>query len=641
MSSPSVSERCEMLRRLAASVGAHSIKVGSVRAQVETRGVPRGATESYLWQNPGQPQVPRWDADKAIQSAYLGELYTYRCVESISNSIAGLPFRAGLDPEAPSSYSLAAPLARLLGPPPGNPNPIWAGREIVRYSVAQYLLAGKFAWLKEYAPGTRRVVALWPLQAQHLRPIAAAKGSQHYFSGYRYQVQGGRYIDYRLDEVVYCWKKSVDDPRQPETVLQAGSSKVAVAQMLTRFDYSFFKNNGVPSTIVTTEPFAEPEQRRSFREQFVGSFGGYDNGGKTLFLEADPDEDGQGGLTSNVSAKISVERLGLTAREAQLDTKALEIKRDTALMWGVPVSILGDASERTYSNSGQEATNYWTETLVPKCSDLADQINLTLAAELSSTQVGWFDLSKVKALSPPPPEPSALQALHNAGLVTRDEVRERLSLRPWSEVPHDEPEPVITADVITPPVIVPDTRRRYSVPMIFRAALHACELCESLDGRINPNFGEYDLPHPNCECSLVPLQARAAVDHSESMRGLLEAQIRKVLGDLQTSALSRAKGKRGRQGTPLPDLIDPDFWEERIALELAPVCGAVAAVLNIGTPPARDLARRIVEDTRLCLTAYDTVEGAFADAEQRARNLADTRMPVPIQTLVCEIVEAA
>lgn len=567
---------------------------------VETRAAAGALPSPVQWTAPNMKMQADWDGKTAVNSAYAGNLYVNRALNATADAISGLPFRAGLDPSTPSEYSTPqySKLAYLLSPSPGSPNPQWSPRQLWKYAVLQYLITGKWVWLKEFSPTTGQLIRLWPIPAQYVDPIPAAVPKDlritqqtDYFVDYEYEVQG-RIQKLGKKNVVYFWNPSQKDHLQAESPLQSAAGRIGLLQMLERYDLALMKNNAVPSTIVTTEPFARPEDRRKFRQQFVRSFSGYDNTGKTLFLEADPDEGPDGSTTNNVAGKISVERLGMTAEELQQNEKWEAAVEDVLVALGTPKSVLGSARGETFSNSGQEITNWWNEKLLPLKCDLEDQVNVRFAPTIGR-HVGWFDTSNVKALQPVAPALTDLAAMGKADatptgpVLTRDEIRSYLGHKPWAEVDHP-------ADEVPeePPALESE-----------------------------PDVAPEDDAEP----------ATAQPDRStDATRGVAESLVKLALAEQHAAIEERRTSRRGRKAENLAELFDEDWHAVRAARFLEPVVES----LNVPASAVVALARRLAEDSGHRLRVAAEVTDAFADVEQRARSAADflvrAARPVPL-----------
>lgn len=392
---------------------------------------PSAATMQVGWTSQGAPMIPRWDAGTAVDQGYYGSLYVMRCARTIGATIAGLPFRAGTNPDTPNVYDPNAPLARFLGPPPGSPNPTTSPRSLWIWSIVQRLVTGRMGWELERLAGggvNAPVVAIWPLVSQFLQPIPSAGGTA-YFDGYVYQTpQLKRTL--RRNQVFYSWRPSQYDWREPESILASARLPVQIQNMLDRHALGLLRNGLVSATMISSPPLADMAERRAWQEQVRAAYTGVDNAGRVIFTENEPDPIGGKPIPG-----MTVTPLAQTSRDAQLAAQVKEAKEDICRAFGVPISILGDSAERTYANADQEHRNYWSATILPLLHELADDINVNLAPMLGN-EVGWFDTSKVQALEPPkrftPDTPAGMVA---AGIVTVSEVRAEMGLDPDLPIP--------------------------------------------------------------------------------------------------------------------------------------------------------------------------------------------------------------
>jgi hypothetical protein len=220
-----------------------------VTAGVEVRD-PRAATNTVTWVSPGTPKAPEWDATRAIEHGLYASSWVFRCVEVLGRTVAGLPFRVGADPDKPADFDTNAPLARLLGPPPRGPNPETSARRLWAWTVAQYLVTGRWCWELEVGSGGKEPVALWPIPSRIVTPIPATSGTR-YFAGFEVQTAQERKQRFTSDQLFYAWRPSAHDWREPESVLAAAKLDVTVAVMSDTYDYAFLKNDARPATIVS------------------------------------------------------------------------------------------------------------------------------------------------------------------------------------------------------------------------------------------------------------------------------------------------------------------------------------------------------------------------------------------------------
>jgi HK97 family phage portal protein len=375
--------------------------------------------------NPGQPLYPRQHPDTAVEWGYWANLYAYRCVNTIAATVAGLPFRGSA--EADGHPDPTSVLGQLLGPAPGGPNAYWSSALLWRYLVAQWLVQGRFALLKQYTDGD--LVGLFPLQVQGLFPIPAETGAAP-FSHFEYLRGTPYYREFLPAELVYCWNPSQLDWRQPESVLGPAARTVNLMKLLEDFDTSFLVNGGVPAYLVTTDAFAQKDDRARFRQQF-DRFTGAANAGQVMFAERVYDP-GEGTGTPN--DPVSINTVGINQRDAELSALRDNKIRDLCVAFGVPLSLLGDSSLTRFHQTAEDRQFYYTETIKPLISGLADQVNIALGAELA--EYGWFETTGIRELARERvfTNDAVAAELVAAELITRDEWRADAGLPPAAKV---------------------------------------------------------------------------------------------------------------------------------------------------------------------------------------------------------------
>ena len=141
---------------------------------------------------------------------------------------------------------------------------------------------------------------------------------------------------------------------------------------------------------------------------------GPDNVNKTHFHEADGD--------GPLSEAIYIQTLGVNAKDARFIEQHQASLRRVAISLGVPWSKL-DASGRTYENADAEDEWFWNSTIMPLADKLSEEVNASLAPRLGS-EVGWFDLSGIRALrGRPPVDAQGAAALVQAGIASAEELR--------------------------------------------------------------------------------------------------------------------------------------------------------------------------------------------------------------------------
>jgi HK97 family phage portal protein len=540
----------------------------SAGSEIEVRD-PRGATATVGWVNAGRPTLPAWNTEASFREGYLASALVNRAINILADRISQLPFRAGRDPDSPENFDKRAPLAQLLGPPPGNPNPETSARALWKNAIRNWLVAGRFAWELERVGGRGQdgqVIGLWPLIMANLAYIATDSGRQ-YFSGFEYNVKNtANPITYRRDEIVYAWNASPEDPREPMSVIQAIRWNVSVVLQIDRYNYAFVHNDAKPSTLVVHGPFATSEAQDAFRRQFSANFKGPLNANKTMFNAVDPADDG------TVAGLLDIKTIGASAKDSQL-TQIYDQQLDAITTGlGVPMSLM-DASGRTFSNADAEERNFYNLTILPLCADLQDAINRDLAPKVGN-EIGWFDISKVDALKPHLSTGVSFADVSSDMLIderrgfaglgpvdTEELFAEKQQSLELMQLPGGPPPGGLDgADTPLPPtapVVAGEPPAQPAVPAVPSPRV----------------------PRQLTRGELIDERADAARPQAtERLTWLLERQLTELTTRSLAATEARADGKRGRQaitsGEGTDALYDRRYWHDQTRTALAPVVEA-------------------------------------------------------------------
>lgn len=554
---------------------------------LESKKAPRGAMAVPDWTLPDQPLYEDLDAAATIEKAYLKNVYAFRCVDTIASDIAALPFRAG-DPLT-EKYRLSHPLAELLGPAPTPPSSMWSAYSLWRYSIAQYVLMGKFAWAIE-RDDLNRISGLWPLQAQHLKPVPATSGS-NYFKKFQYGLQGSTtYTEFRPDQIVYIYRPSLSNFRLPESPAHIAAANINVAKLLDMFDYHFLKNGGVPAYLIVTPPFATEDDRSAFQNQFLSEYGGPANVGRAMFAERDLDP-GEVGATPQDS--VDVKTIGLSQRDSEHGRLREDEIRAICIAWGVPLSILGDSSHRTFSNAKQERVNYWLQTCLPRIREVQDQVNIHLAPQLG-TELGWFDTKGVPELRPEPTIPA--DQIPNwvlAKLITENEARSMYGLPPGQEVGLDEMWKQKELEM-QPGPIKGDSLAAESDPKKEAVVTPAASPAPR-SVRHGGHPGHISIP-----------TGHVTIDVLERV---LTAQLNMLMDDMRKAHSTLQNGRKAKRGEDVH--LDEQYWQDRAIMMLSPTLRGLGLTGHELVVVVTDIVHEAESNDFMPMSAIATAERAY------------------------------
>lgn len=602
------------------------------------------------------------DPQKALQEAYYANVYVYACVQAIATDLAARPFRVGADPENPNDYDPNHPLAVRLGPPPGGPNNTTSARRLWAWTAAQRIIFGSALW--EVLPND---LSFWPLPMTDVTAVPQDDKRKVPQSGWfkEYVINGDRSgKSIKADRVFHTWKPSADDWTRYESTLQAAKLDIQVAVMQDIYDNAFLRNDARPAAIVVHQRFQEEDDKNKFRRQFLNRHQGPGNAGRVAFVESSPD---QGGALPKDS--VYVQTLGLSQRDAQFIERYEAKLRSITVAFGVPLSRLGDASKRTFSNADRETLNYWLDTVQPLAQDIADDVNLRLMPQFdSSGNVGWFDFSGVSEMEKPKrfsiPEVLSMKA---AGVLTLEESRKEIGV-PIEPTLGELPTPTDNSDdpaALEPGEGVPSSGVTPAIDPTPSVAVSAGEIAAMVQAVIADEIATLRAPEPPLRETPgepdadVEAQARAAYEWrtrvwettDRTVRSLelaWERRFQKLLDRQQKAIVDRLNGKRGRQALardadpPAPrvvaeQLFDYGFWQtttaelfddlytdtQRTAFSAFDVQFGVA--FDVDSPFARDyvLERSNYLAGNVTETTYDGLKKALADGIADGESIPD------------------
>ncbi|MFG2141847.1 phage portal protein [Streptomyces sp. NPDC048650] len=355
-----------------------------------------------------------WDLDRVIQEGYERSIWTFKSVEAISKHPSALTVEIGRGgDERQFAETLADhPLLHVLNV---QANPLERATVFKKRLSAQLLLSKKGAFVEITRSRAGTITRLDLLPANRVEPVPDPHGD--YLSHFEFTTYDGRVRELEPNRVVWLRDPHPTDPFCGVTPLEAAGLSVDLDVKARTYNISFIDNDARPSGIVGIDVDGLDQREIDRIQQRLAP--GAHQAGETVVVGSGP-----GGLnyvdTSTRPRDMNYETLSKTAKDEILSA------------FGVPESIVGNASERTYANADREEWNFWQHTELPHLSLLASAFDLDM-------DDGWslrFNTSTVEALEfPRRQRREEARAEWNAGLITADEYREIAGRRPFN-VPH-------------------------------------------------------------------------------------------------------------------------------------------------------------------------------------------------------------
>ncbi|MFN1193363.1 phage portal protein [[Kitasatospora] papulosa] len=352
-----------------------------------------------------------WDMERVIVEGYERSIWTFKSVEAISKQASTLPIQIGRggDERRFEETLDDHPLLKLLN---RKANPLETGDVFKKRLSAQLLLSKKGVFIEKTYSRGGTLVRLDILPPDRVQIIPDARNAD-YIAHFEFTDYSGRVRELLPKYVIWIRDPHPTDPFCGVTPLEAAGLSIDLDVKARTYNISFIDNDGRPGGIVGIDlEGVDPREVDRIQERLAP---GVHHAGQLSLVGTGP-----GGLTYiDTSAR---------PREMAYETLSSTSKGEILAAFGVPESIVGNASERTYANADREEWNYWDHTELPHLNLIASGFD----DEVDDDWVVRFDTSRVQALEyPRRQEREEARKEWEAGLITIDEYRKIAGREPF------------------------------------------------------------------------------------------------------------------------------------------------------------------------------------------------------------------
>jgi len=359
--------------------------------------------------------VGNWDMQQAVSRGLERVGMVFRCVDAIAQTQARIPMEL---------VKVGPRVDRSKAEPIDDPD-IWKLLNFrsntyetsfqLRYRISATLLLSRRGAFIEMVPGSNgKPGELHLMMPGSVQPIPDPK---KFVSGYQI-MRGDSVIDTLPPERV-CWIKAKPHPTDPYsqlTPLMAAGLSVETDLLARTFNRNFLANDGRPGMLITIQGSLNREDADEIKARFSG---GYATAGRTSVIEAEG---------------LDVADLATSPRDLQWAELINGSKEDIQLAFGVPESVMGNASGRTFDNADAERENFYIDTVQTHCESIAMGLDPITGTD-NDDIVTAYDFSGVDVLQRiAARKREEYRTEFQAGLRTIDEYREAASLPPFDVV---------------------------------------------------------------------------------------------------------------------------------------------------------------------------------------------------------------
>lgn len=323
----------------------------------------------------GKSYKDSWDIERAYREGMQRVTWVARCIDVIAGNQARLPIILRKD-NSPDGQILSdekmgkSSLLEVLN----TKSNIGENAFIFRYRIsAQLLLGTRGVFIEKVRGRDGGIIGLNLLPPQSTAPIPDPK---KFISGYEVSLPQGQTVTLRPEDVVWIRRPHPLDPYLSMTPMEAAGVAIEIENFAKLYNRNFLMNDGRPGGLLVVRGHLDDEDKEELRNRFRGNLS---RAGQTTVLAAD---DG--------AEYVDV---GASPRDAAYIQMRQITKEEILASFGVPETVIGNASGRTFSNASDEIRVFWTETMLPHLEPIARSLD-----ELDDVNYVDFDTREVPVL---------------------------------------------------------------------------------------------------------------------------------------------------------------------------------------------------------------------------------------------------
>lgn len=358
-----------------------------------------GAPIAYNAAMAGKAYRDAWDIERAYREGMQKVTWVSRCIDAIAGNQARLPIILRKDNQQDGRIIRKKndPLLEILNTKSNDGENSF----IFRYRLSsQLLMSSRGVFIEKVRGRDGRIIALHLLPPQHTSPIPDPKT---FVSGYEVLMNNGFKKILKPEDVLWIRKPHPLDPYLSLTPMESAGIAIEIENLAKIYNRNFLLNDGRPGGLLVLRGEIDDDDKDELRNRFRGNLN-------------------KAGSVTVVSADEGVDFVDTSSspRDANYIQMRQITKEEILASFGVPESVMGNASGRTFSNAAEELRVFWMETMMPHLMLIARALD-----ELDDQNYVDFDVANVPILilSKQERERYLLEEF-NSGLISANEYRD-------------------------------------------------------------------------------------------------------------------------------------------------------------------------------------------------------------------------
>ena len=311
-----------------------------------------------------------WDIGRAYREGVSKVTWCFRAIDVIASNQARLPMIFRKD-NSPFGEIVADHDVLKIFNSTAN---IGENAFAFRYRLSSQLLMSSRGAFVEIVRGRG-----WVPQALHLLPpenTSPIPDTQKFVKGFEVKINAHEKRTIRPENVIWIRRPHPLDPYLSMTPMEAAGVAIELENLAKIYNRNFLVNDGRPGGLLVLRSEIADEDKEELRSRFRGDIG----------------RAGSVGVISSDDGADFVDTAANPRDAAYVQMRTLT-KEEILAAFGVPESIIGNSSNRTFSNAMEEGKVFWMETMSPHIDLIARSFD-----KIDSEYFVDFDVSNVPIL---------------------------------------------------------------------------------------------------------------------------------------------------------------------------------------------------------------------------------------------------
>jgi len=301
-----------------------------------------------------QPVWSKKDFANLSREGFQKCMTAYSCISLIAQTCAGIPWQLFNTPRTQRekiSEIKQHPLLDLMR----RPNPYEGQSAFIERTISFFKLAGN-TYIERVGPNPGKPRELYALRPDRVKVLPGDKLG--IVKGYQYE-GGGTKEEFFDGEILHVKSFHPLDDWYGLSPIEVAGRGIDISNMALAWNYKLLQNDARPSGALVTEKGLDDEQRNRLKEDIKTEYGGFENAGRPLLLEAG----------------MKWEQMSLNPTEMDwlnLDKVTL---RKICTVFNIAPELMGDTEQKKFSNYQEARKALYMEVALPLMSFFRDEFN--------------------------------------------------------------------------------------------------------------------------------------------------------------------------------------------------------------------------------------------------------------------------